>query len=448
MLGAPTTRFQHATTTAFPLVAAGLFFLSAVTAFPGAPEGTESPLSPKTAAEVRVPAPPPEQPEDVSPIPAEAWDFGESRWRTEGESVALAGHGFSVAAVPAGLELEMHATVRPVRCRSQASSALGLVAYGSPGEYWRLALVKTSDLHGSIHRFELRAMSGGVWGCERTGARLLEIRDCGVWKYGRDYTFTLRCSPGRTIGEIADAESGDVLFRAVYGPAPGPEGDRLFSECGLFGLRPALCVDGRFRGIARRLAARAEGKPARSQEEAAAGFAMPTGPERRNGRLDLGHYAVKCCEKAWEALLAANPEGCGARAQGTSCQAAWEDAGKLGAAADPDCAMPDDLRRCAITATPEARPGLWVPGGGSSRFAQTALGGPRTGEGGLFRRVDRRASAPVRVAPGGHEHGDARSDSARSPALAGSGVPVDAHLLKDRHAPPPEEVAAGPPAAA
>ena len=447
MPGAPKTRFQHAKTTAFPLVAAGLFVLSAVPAFSAFPDGSGPPPFPETAAEVRSPARPPEPPASFSPIPAEAWNVGESKWVAEGHSVALAGHGFSVAAVPAGLELEMRATVRPVRCRSQASSALGLVAYGSPGECWRLALVKTSDRQGSIHRFELRAMSGGAWGRERTGARLLEIRDCGVWKYGRDYEFTLRRAPDRTVGQIADAESGEVLFRAVYGPAPGPEGEKLFAESGLFGLRPALCVDGRFRGLAWHLRAKTEGEPAHSAEEAAAGLATMPGP---GGKPRLGRYALECCEKAWAAILAANSAGGDPLAQNPATAAPWKDDGKLGASSEPDWGPADgrEARLRSLSADVPAAAGPFFSRNVPAPFACAALDAPPSGDGGLLRHVDRRASAPARAAPGGHDHGDAKSDAVRSPALAGSGVPVDAHLLKDRHAPPPEEVAAGPPAAA
>lgn len=450
MSGASTTRFTHPGTTAFAHVVRGLFVLSALPAFTAlpafsaVPDDTAPPSLPGIGAEVPTPGSPSGQPPAFSPISAEAWDFGESKWQAEDGSVHLSGHGFSVAAVPAGLELETRATVRPVRCRSQASSAMGLAAYGSPGEFWRLALVKTSDRHGSIHRFELRAMSGGTWGRERQGARLLEIRDCGAWKYGRDYEFSLRCGPDRTVGQIADAETGEVLFRAVYGPAPGPAGEALFGECGRFGLRPALCVDGRFRGFASGLAARTEGEPAQSAEEAAAGLPVPAEAGKEAG---LGRYAVECCEKAWAAILAANPAGENGRSPLAAGSAAWEDAGKLDAAADPGCAAAEEPRLCSLPAGPPAGSGP-APSGVAPLFARSSLGEPRPGDGGFFRRVDRQTLARVRAAPGGHEHGENGAGSGRGPELRGSGAPAGAGAAEENHAPPPAEVAAAPPRAA
>ena len=450
MPGASTTRFTHPVTTAFAHVVRGLFVLSALpaftalTAFSAVPDDTAPPSLPGIGAEVPTPGSPSGQPPAFSPISAEAWDFGESKWQAEDGSVHLSGHGFSVAAVPAGLELETRATVRPVRCRSQASSAMGLAAYGSPGEFWRLALVKTSDRHGSIHRFELRAMSGGTWGRERQGARLLEIRDCGAWKYGRDYEFSLRCGPDRTVGQIADAETGEVLFRAVYGPAPGPAGEALFGECGRFGLRPALCVDGRFRGFVSDLSARAEGEPAQSAEEAAAGLSVPSAEEKRT---DLGRYAAECCEKAWKAILAANARAGGARAPLAAGPAAWEDAGKLDA--DP-CrveTVQETPRLCALPPSPPDGIGA-LSSGGVPLFAKTSLAEPGVGPGGFFRRVDRQTLARVRAAPGGHEHGENGAGAGHGPELRGSGTPVGAGAAKENHAPPPAEVAEAPPRAA
>ena len=70
------------------------------------------------------------------PVPADAWDFDDLSWKADGETLISSGHGLFASAQEPSAELELCAPVRPERCRNPARAALGIVAYGSAGDYW------------------------------------------------------------------------------------------------------------------------------------------------------------------------------------------------------------------------------------------------------------------------------------------------------------------------
>ncbi len=170
------------------------------------------------------------------------------------------GTALCVAAEPAAPSLTLHARVSPERCNCPNWAALGINAYISPNDYWQLAIVKSPGNAGSKHRYELKAKVDSVWGGEKDAATRLEQKTLAPWEYGREYDFTLSCTPKRVDGEIRDAESGKVVFRASFAPNARDQGRSSPRERPLF--RPGIYVNGELHGTITAVEATAPDNPA------------------------------------------------------------------------------------------------------------------------------------------------------------------------------------------
>ncbi len=191
----------------------------------------------------------------VSAAFAASFDLDPFSFREEGEGTYRA-FGSAICAAtnaPNTTYLTLRARIRPESCESPHWASLGIVAYFSPDDYWQLSLLKVTDSgkNAGKHNFEFKAMVGGVWGGEKNIARRTRFKQNGPWEYGRDYDFSLSCTPERVEGIVTDAETGNILFTAEYEPTEGAPP--------FFPVRPALRVDGWLRGTVSAVEAKAGG---------------------------------------------------------------------------------------------------------------------------------------------------------------------------------------------
>ncbi|MBR0056561.1 MAG: hypothetical protein IJP66_04465, partial [Kiritimatiellae bacterium] len=169
---------------------------------------------------------------------------------TEAPSGVYRSHGVAVCVAtnaPPAPALSLTARIRPERCDCPNGATLGIAAYETPYDYWKLSLVKPSDAGKAAGKrnFELKAMVGDVWGGEKNIARRIRQKQRAQWEYGREYDFALKATPERVAGVVRDAATGEVLFEAEWaleGFAPG-------APAPLY--RPALAVGGWFGGTIR-----------------------------------------------------------------------------------------------------------------------------------------------------------------------------------------------------
>ena len=173
-------------------------------------------------------------------ISAAQFDLDPYSFREETNGVYRSfGQAVCAAPEPASPSIELHARIKPERCPSPNWAGLGLTACHTALDHWQLSFIKTPDITGSKHRFELKAMVGGVWGGENGTATLLKRKTSATWEYGREYDFSLVCSPERIEGTITDAATGKAVFHAAY----------KLSEGGTFPWRPAIHVNGELEGV-------------------------------------------------------------------------------------------------------------------------------------------------------------------------------------------------------
>ena len=168
--------------------------------------------------------------------PYSATEVSPGAYRAFGDALCAATN------MPGARVMTLRARVRPERCDSPQTGSLGVAAYFSPDDYWQLALIKPSQVSGNAGRrdFELKARTRGVWGGEKNVARRIVFKQSAQWERGRKYDLSLACSPERVEGEIRDAESGEVVFRAEYALAADS------AKCKTW--RPALRAGGWFEG--------------------------------------------------------------------------------------------------------------------------------------------------------------------------------------------------------
>ena len=173
-------------------------------------------------------------------LAAPVFDLDPFSFREETPGVYRAfGTALCAAPAPASATLTLRAHIAPERCADPVWAGLGINAYDTPDDYWQLALVRTPDNSGSKHRFEVKAMVGGVWGGEKEAATLIERKTHAAWEYGREYDFVLVCAPDRVEGTITDAATGEVVFHAAYALHDGAA--RAW--------RPALYGNGQMEGV-------------------------------------------------------------------------------------------------------------------------------------------------------------------------------------------------------
>ena len=173
-------------------------------------------------------------------ISAAQFDLDPYSFREETNGVYRSfGQAVCAAPGPASQSISLYARIKPEQCPSPNWAGLGLTACHTALDHWQLSFIKTPDITGSKHRFELKAMVGGVWGGESGTATLLERNTFATWEYGREYDFSLVCSPERIEGTITDAATGKAVFHAAY----------KLSEDGTFPWRPAIHVNGELKGV-------------------------------------------------------------------------------------------------------------------------------------------------------------------------------------------------------
>ena len=169
---------------------------------------------------------------------ASAWSLDPLGWRADGAAFESRSSGLALADSNPSRTLEFRARVSPRSCEGDSYGTVGIAAFASMGDFWCLSLVRGPENDGAKRFCELGPMSGGQWpayGLFRRGG----TKTGAVWEWGRAYDLSLRFSPDRIEGEIVDAGTGALVFRAAWLP-----GERPLLPSGAI---PALRVTGRFK---------------------------------------------------------------------------------------------------------------------------------------------------------------------------------------------------------
>ena len=118
---------------------------------------------------------------------------------------------------------------------------MGVGVFDDLDRYWNFAVLKGPDAKGAWHRYEIKAMSEGVWGGEETRMDRTVHKRSAEWSWGQAVDLALSFAPDRVEGVARDAKTGAELYRGVLVPRNGAE---LPVPAG----RPCLFVSGEMRG--------------------------------------------------------------------------------------------------------------------------------------------------------------------------------------------------------
>ena len=175
--------------------------------------------------------------------PAEnAWDLDPVAWRRDAGGAFLSSHaGRALAPAPKGRRVVVTARVVPERTSDPEYSSMGVGVFDDLDRYWNLAVLKGPDSKGAWHRYELKAMSEGVWGGEETRMDREINKRSAEWSWGQAVDLALSFAPDRVEGVARDAATGAELYRCALVPKKGTE---LPVPAG----RPCLFVSGDMRG--------------------------------------------------------------------------------------------------------------------------------------------------------------------------------------------------------
>ena len=175
--------------------------------------------------------------------PAEtAWDLDPVAWRRDASGAFLSSHtGRALAPAPKGRRVVVTARVTPERSSDPEYASMGVGVFDDLDRYWNFAVLKGPDAKGAWHRYEIKAMSEGVWGGEETRMDRTVNKRSAEWSWGQAVDLALSFAPDRVEGVARDAKTGVELYRGVLVPRNGAE---LPVPAG----RPCLFVSGEMRG--------------------------------------------------------------------------------------------------------------------------------------------------------------------------------------------------------
>ena len=175
---------------------------------------------------------------------ATAWDLDPVAWRRDADGAFLSSHtGRALAPAPKGRRVVVTARVTPERTSDPEYSSMGVGVFDDLDRYWNFAVLKGPDAKGAWHRYEIKAMSEGVWGGEETRMDRTVHKRSAEWSWGQAVDLELSFAPDRVEGVARDAKTGAELYRGVLVPRNGAE---LPVPAG----RPCLFVSGDLRGTA------------------------------------------------------------------------------------------------------------------------------------------------------------------------------------------------------
>ena len=173
---------------------------------------------------------------------APVWDLDPVAWRRDAGGAFLSSHaGRALAPAPKGRRVVVTARVVPERTSDPEYSSMGVGVFDDLDRYWNLAVLKGPDSKGAWHRYELKAMSEGVWGGEETRMDREINKRSAEWSWGQAVDLALAFAPDRVEGVARDAATGAELYRCALVPKKGAE---LPVPAG----RPCLFVSGDMRG--------------------------------------------------------------------------------------------------------------------------------------------------------------------------------------------------------
>jgi len=173
---------------------------------------------------------------------ASDWDIDPVAWRQDADGAFLSSHaGRALAPAPKGRRVVVTARVTPERTDDPEYSSMGVGVFDDLDRYWNLAVLKGPDAKGAWHRYEIKAMSEGVWGAEETLMERALDRRTAEWKWGQPVDLSLSFAPDRVEGVVSEAATGAELYRCVR---EAREGMALPVPAG----RPCLFVSGDMRG--------------------------------------------------------------------------------------------------------------------------------------------------------------------------------------------------------
>ena len=173
---------------------------------------------------------------------ATAWDLDPVAWRRDAGGAFLSSHtGRALAPAPKGRRVVVTARVTPERSSDPEYASMGVGVFDDLDRYWNFAVLKGPDAKGAWHRYEIKAMSEGVWGGEETRMDRTVNKRSAEWSWGQAVDLELSFAPDRVEGVARDAATGAELYRGVLVPRNGAE---LPVPAG----RPCLFVSGEMRG--------------------------------------------------------------------------------------------------------------------------------------------------------------------------------------------------------
>ena len=183
--------------------------------------------------------------------PPRPWDCDPVAWQErDGGAFEAIGSGYALAPCPKGTEVEVSARVTPVSTDCPEYSNLGLSLFDDLDHRWNLYLSKKPDSKGGGTFCEMKNQRGGAW-LDAPGGMAPAVREGnGKWEWGRAYDMAMRLVHGAVEGEVRDAATGALVFRAVVRPAVSGGAQDSEPEPPAFAARPALVSAGDLRGRA------------------------------------------------------------------------------------------------------------------------------------------------------------------------------------------------------
>ena len=169
---------------------------------------------------------------------ASVWRLDPVGWREDGGALESRSAGLALAGAVPSETLVFRARVTPHSCNADSYGTVGIAAFATTDDFWCLSLVKGPQHSGERHFCELGPMTGGQWPSYGLFKRVEEKRG-PAWKWGRAYDLAIRFAADRIEGEVADAETGAIVYRTAFAPAERP----LLPS----GAIPALRVTSRFK---------------------------------------------------------------------------------------------------------------------------------------------------------------------------------------------------------